>query len=70
MTFLICRQLGHFEWAGVPIKRKLMEFRVTEDALMPVGTVLSAAHFIPGQYVDIQGAHLATLHLHQHPIVC
>lgn len=53
-----CRQLGHFEWAGVPIKRKLAEFRVTEDALLPVGTMLTAAHFSPGQYVDVQGTHL------------
>lgn len=50
------RQLGHFEWAGVPIKRRLTEFRVTEDALLPVGTMLTAAHFTPGQYVDVQGA--------------
>ncbi|EIE20141.1 translation protein, partial [Coccomyxa subellipsoidea C-169] len=51
-------QLGHFEWAGVPIKRRLTEFRVTEDALLPVGTMLTAAHFTPGQYVDVQGTTL------------
>ncbi len=54
------RQLGHFEWAGVPIKRKLAEFKVTEDALLPVGTMLTAAHFSPGQYVDVQGTYLFT----------
>jgi large subunit ribosomal protein L3 len=48
----------------VPIKRELAEFRVTEDALLPVGTMLMAAHFTPGQYVDIQGAPLtSTMHL-------
>lgn len=50
------RQLGHYEWAGVPIKRELAEFRVTPDALLPVGTTLNAAHFVPGQFVDVQGA--------------
>lgn len=30
-----------------------MEFKVSQDALMPVGTFLNAAHFLPGQHVDI-----------------
>jgi large subunit ribosomal protein L3 len=46
---------GHFRWAGVPIKRRLAEFHVTPDALLPVGTPLHAAHFTPGQHVDIAG---------------
>lgn len=46
---------GHFKWAGVPIKRRLVEFRVSRDALLPVGTALGAAHFAPGQYVDVSG---------------
>jgi large subunit ribosomal protein L3 len=40
----------------VPLKRRCREFKVTPDALLPVGTPLTAAHFAPGQYVDIQGA--------------
>jgi len=28
---------------------------VTEDALLPVGTSITAAHFVPGQSVDVQG---------------
>jgi hypothetical protein len=28
---------------------------VTEDAVLPVGTTLSAAHFVPGQHVDVSG---------------
>ena len=52
---LACRELGHFTWAGVPIKRHLAEFRITEDAYLPVGTALNAAHFAPGQFVDVQG---------------
>ena len=34
-------------------KRFLQEFRVTEDAILPVGTHLYASHFVPGQYVDV-----------------
>ena len=40
----------------MPIKRRLHEFRVTPDAMLPVGTEVTAAHFVPGQYVDIRGA--------------
>lgn len=39
----------------MPLKRKLREFPVTEDALLPVGTSLGARHFVPGQYVDVTG---------------
>jgi large subunit ribosomal protein L3 len=46
---------GHFLAAGLPIKRHLAEFRVTPDALLPVGTPLAAAHFKAGQYVDVSG---------------
>eukprot|EP00271_Cylindrocystis_brebissonii_P013028 TRINITY_DN32576_c0_g1_i1.p1 TRINITY_DN32576_c0_g1~~TRINITY_DN32576_c0_g1_i1.p1 ORF type:complete len:417 (+),score=41.94 TRINITY_DN32576_c0_g1_i1:221-1471(+) len=48
-------EMGHFRAADVPIKRKLAEFRVTEDALLPVGTPISVRHFAPGQYIDITG---------------
>lgn len=41
--------LGHYEKAEVKPKRKLMEFRVTEDAILPVGTRIQALHFVPGQ---------------------
>ncbi|RLN76679.1 hypothetical protein BBJ28_00006501 [Nothophytophthora sp. Chile5] len=47
--------LGHLEKAGVPAKRQLQEFRVSEDALLPLGTTLSALHFNAGQYVDVCG---------------
>lgn len=48
-------EVGHFRAQGVPMKRKLREFPVTEDALLPVGTPLGARHFVPGQYVDVTG---------------
>lgn len=44
---------GHFSKAGVSPKRIVKEFPVTPDALVPVGTTLSAIHFVPGQYVDV-----------------
>lgn len=46
---------GHFTAAGLPILRKLAEFRVTADALLPVGTDLPATLFVPGQFVDVVG---------------
>ncbi|KAL3617147.1 60S ribosomal protein L3B [Castilleja foliolosa] len=48
-------ELGHFRAQGVPMKRKLREFPVSEDALLPVGTPIGVRHFVPGQYVDITG---------------
>ncbi|THU67283.1 hypothetical protein C4D60_Mb05t23030 [Musa balbisiana] len=48
-------EVGHFRAQGVPLKRKLKEFPVTEDALLPVGTQITVRHFIPGQYVDVTG---------------
>ena len=46
---------GHFAKAKVEPKRKLAEFRVTKDALLDVGAEITAAHFVPGQFVDIAG---------------
>jgi large subunit ribosomal protein L3 len=44
---------GHFAKANVEPKRKLAEFRVSEDCLLAVGDELSAEHFVAGQYVDV-----------------
>jgi len=46
---------GHFAKAKVEPKRKLIEFRVSADALLEVGQELSPEHFVPGQYVDVAG---------------
>ena len=46
---------GHFDAAGLPIKRKLAEFRVSPDSVLPVGFTLNASHFVPGQFVDVTG---------------
>src|SRR3982751_3642120 len=48
-------QRGHFAKAKVEPKKKLVEFRVAEDALLEPGATLSAAHFIVGQKVDVCG---------------
>jgi large subunit ribosomal protein L3 len=46
---------GHYAKAKVEPKAKLVEFRVTPDAVLEVGVEISAAHFIPGQFVDVVG---------------
>lgn len=47
--------LGHFRAQGVALKRKLREFPVKEDAMLPVGTSLGVQHFVPGQYAEVTG---------------
>ncbi len=47
---------GHFAKAKVEPKAKLAEFRVAQDALLEPGAVLSAAHFVVGQKVDVCGS--------------
>lgn len=47
------QMMGHFKKAGVKPKAKLQEFRVTADAVLPVGAEISAGHFVPGQFVDV-----------------
>ena len=46
---------GHFAKAKVEPKRKLAEFRVSPDALLEVGSEITAAHYVPGQFVDVSG---------------
>ena len=46
---------GHFAKAEVEPKAQLVEFRVSDDALVDVGAEIAADHFIPGQFVDIAG---------------
>jgi large subunit ribosomal protein L3 len=46
---------GHFAKGEVEPKRKLVEFRVSEDNLIDVGAEITADHFVPGQKIDITG---------------
>ena len=36
-------------------KKKVLEFRVSEDALLSIGDEISVEHFVSGQYVDVTG---------------
>jgi large subunit ribosomal protein L3 len=46
---------GRFAVAKVEPKRKLAEFRVSDDGLIPVGAEITADHFVVGQFVDVTG---------------
>ena len=46
---------GHFGKSEVEPKARVAEFRVDEEALLPVGATLTADHFVAGQKVDITG---------------
>ncbi|SDD59533.1 large subunit ribosomal protein L3 [Paracoccus isoporae] len=46
---------GHFAKAGVAPKRKIAEFRVSEDNLVDVGEEIIADHYFAGQFVDVAG---------------
>ena len=46
---------GHFAKANVEPKRKLVEFRVSANALVNVGVEIVPSHFANGQYVDVTG---------------
>ncbi|MBV8091383.1 MAG: 50S ribosomal protein L3 [Alphaproteobacteria bacterium] len=48
-------QRGHFAKAKVEPKARLAEFRVSEEAVLPVGAEITAEHFVPGQFVDVVG---------------
>jgi large subunit ribosomal protein L3 len=46
---------GRFAVAKVEPKMKLVEFRVKDDDLIPVGAEITADHFVVGQFVDVTG---------------
>ncbi len=46
---------GNFAAANVEPKSKLVEFRVSEENMIEVGTELKADHFSAGQLVDVTG---------------
>src|SRR3546814_18007749 len=45
---------SHFAKANVEPKRKVVEFRVTAEAMVDVGAELSVEHFVVGQFVDVE----------------
>jgi len=46
---------GNFAAASVEPKAKLVEFRVSEENLIDVGSQITAGHFAAGQLVDVTG---------------
>lgn len=46
-------EMEMFRNAGVPPKQKVTTFKVSDNAIIKPGTPLYAAHFRPGQYVDV-----------------
>jgi large subunit ribosomal protein L3 len=54
-VYLPKAERGQFAAAKVEPKREVTEFRVSEDALIPVGAEILADHFVVGQYVDVTG---------------
>ena len=46
---------GHYAKASVLPKRKLAEFRISDDAMVDVGETFGASHFVAGQKVDAVG---------------
>jgi large subunit ribosomal protein L3 len=47
---------GHYAKAKVEPKKKLMEFRVSPENTLEIGSTLCASHFVVGQFVDVQGS--------------
>jgi large subunit ribosomal protein L3 len=46
---------GHYAKAKIEPKAKLVEFRVSDDAVLDVGAEIVASHFVAGQKVDVMG---------------
>ena len=46
---------GFFAKAKSEPKEKIVEFRVSEDALLNIGDEIGTNHFIPGQRIDVMG---------------
>lgn len=44
-----------FEKADVNYKATIADFRVSPNALLPLGTEITVRHFLPGQFVDVKG---------------
>ena len=45
--------LEFYQELGLPSKQKVKMFNITDNAVIKPGTPLHAAHFRPGQYVDV-----------------
>jgi len=52
---LLRSEQGHFAHKGIDPKERLCEFKVSANAVLPVGTKILANHFVAGQFVDVRG---------------
>lgn len=48
-------QKGFYAKAKLEPKKRIAEFRISEDAAVETGSAILASHFVPGQMVDISG---------------
>ncbi len=46
---------GHFAKSKLEPKRQVVEFRVSDDAMVDIGEEITAGHFVVGQFVDVVG---------------
>lgn len=46
---------GDFAKNNLEPKRKIVEFRVSEDSLVDIGTNIKADHYITNQFIDVSG---------------
>lgn len=51
-------QRVQFAKANIAPKKTVVEFRVSDECVVPVGAELGVNHFIKGQYVDVTGTSL------------
>ena len=52
---IIKPEKGHFDKAGMEVKKYLQEFRVEDTSVYSIGQEISVAIFEAGQYVDVTG---------------
>ncbi|MCH9753569.1 MAG: 50S ribosomal protein L3 [Alphaproteobacteria bacterium] len=46
---------GFFKKNNVSPKKKIAEFRVSEGAMLDVGSKIDVDHYVPGQFIDVSG---------------
>ena len=46
---------GYFKKQKVDFKRNIADFKVSQDAVLDVGTYINANHYVAGQFIDVTG---------------
>ena len=47
--------IGHYLKNDIPPKRVLCEYPISPENKLPIGFMITARHFIPGQIIDVCG---------------